>query len=205
MGVTQAAGLSLNWFRNNFMRDIKYSDIDEKCENIPVGAEGLIYLPYLMGERTPILDSDTRGVFFGLSAMHSEYHLARAVMEGVSYSLYSCLEILNEIGIIVDSMSLCGGGGKSAFWRQMISDVYGMNITTMRSSEGASLGAAILGGCAANVFSSVDEGCRRMTQKGNVTEFNSSSHGEYLKVYDIYKEIYPALKPLFPQLKKIRR
>lgn len=204
MGVTQAAGLSLNWFRNNFMRDIKYSDIDKECENIPIGSEGLIYLPYLMGERTPILDSDARGVFFGLSAMHTEYHLARAVIEGVSYSLYSCLEILNETGVDVDNMALCGGGGKSAFWRQMISDVYGMNITMMSSGEGAALGAAILGGCAANVFSSVDEGCKRMTHKSDSTEYNAASHNAYLKAYCIYKSIYPAVKPLFSKLKNIR-
>lgn len=204
MGVTQAAGLSLNWFRDRFMRDAEYSEIDKRCDEISIGADGLIYLPYLMGERTPILDSDARGVFFGLSAMHSEYHMARSVIEGVSYSLYSCLEILKEVGIDVNSMALCGGGGKSAFWRQMISDVYGMPVKVMRSNEGAALGAAILGGCAAGIFYTVGDGCKRMTRESHSVEPNDASHRKYSKVYDIYKCIYPSVKQLFTQLKSIR-
>ena len=103
MGVTQAAGLSLNWFRTQLASELSYREIDDLCKKLPIGAEKLIYLPYLMGERTPILDPNARGVFFGLSAMHTKAHMARAVMEGISYSLRDCLEILDELKIGVSS------------------------------------------------------------------------------------------------------
>ena len=201
MGVTQAAGLSLNWFKNNLAENVNYKDIDVECEKIQIGCDGLIYLPYLMGERTPILDSDARGVFFGLSAKHTKYHMARAVIEGVSYSLYSCLEILNEVGISTEDMALCGGGGKSAFWQKMLADVYMIPIKTMESGEGAALGAAILGGVAAGVYYSVANGCE-MTVRAKKTVYpEDESNEEYRKYYNIYSSLYPALKDCFKQLK----
>lgn len=200
MGVTQAAGLSLSWFRQNMAKGLSYREIDESCAALPVGAEGLLYLPYLMGERTPILDAHARGVFFGLSARHNTYHLARAVMEGVSYSLYSCLEILREVGIDVSHMALCGGGGKSAFWQQMLTDVYGISIKTMISDEGAALGAAILGGCAAGVFASVPEACDSIVKEKKRTVPNDEAHVTYMKHYELYTALYPNLKNSFKQL-----
>ena len=202
MGVTQAAGLSLNWFKNNLAENVSYKDIDKKCESIQIGCDGLIYLPYLMGERTPILDSDARGVFFGLSAKHTKFHMARAVIEGVSYSLYSCLEILNAVGINTEDMALCGGGGKSEFWQKMLADVYMIPIKTMESGEGAALGAAILGGVAAGVYSSVGEGCDRAVRAKNTVLPESSGGEEYRKYYKIYSSLYPALKDCFKQLNK---
>ena len=203
MGVTQAAGLSLNWFRNNLASDISYPEIDKECEKIPIGCEKLIYLPYLMGERTPILDSDARGIFFGLSAMHTKFHMARSVIEGVTYSLYSCLEVLYEAGIKTSDMALCGGGGKSKFWHEMIADVYNINVKTMMSNEGASLGAAILGGVAAGVYSSVADGCQKaIKENGNISP-NASKHNEYMTYYDVYKSIYPCVKDCYKALKLI--
>lgn len=203
MGVTQAAGLSLNWFRGQFAPDLSYPEIDTLCAQIPIGAEKLIYLPYLMGERTPILDPNARGVFFGLSAMHKREHLARAVIEGVSYSLYSCLEILSELGIALDHMTLCGGGAKSPLWRQMLCDLYGIPVVTLPSNEGAALGAAILGGCAAGVYASVEEGCRTCVGKGDEWIPDPRAHGEYKKFYGIYQRIYPKTKEIFSDLDKI--
>ena len=203
MGVTQAAGLSLNWFRNNLASEVSYAEIDKECEKLPIGCDKLIYLPYLMGERTPILDSDARGVFFGLSAMHTKFHMARSVIEGVSYSLYSCLEVLDEVGVTTSDMALCGGGGKSRFWHEMIADVYGKNVKTMLSNEGASLGAAILGGVAAGVYSSVADGCEKaVKEKGGISP-NAEKHGEYMKYYKVYKDIYPGVKSCFKDLKNI--
>ena len=204
MGVTQAAGLSLNWFRNHLAGEFSYKDIDEACERVSIGAEKLLYLPYLMGERTPILDADARGVFFGLSAMHTRVHMARAVIEGVSYSLYSCLEILRELGIALDSMALCGGGAKSPFWHKMLCDVYGLPIQTMASSEGATLGAAILGGCAAGVFQSVEEGCSSMVGANATVEPDMEAHAEYMKFYGIYSSLYGALKNDFKKLSDLQ-
>lgn len=203
MGVTQAAGLSLNWFRNNLAKDVSYAEIDKECEKLPIGSEKLIYLPYLMGERTPILDSDARGVFFGLSAIHSKYHMARSVIEGVSYSLYSCLEVLDEVGVETNDMALCGGGGKSGFWHEMIADVYGKNVKTMLSNEGASLGAAILGGVAAGVYSSVADGCKKAVKENTSISPNMEKHSEYMKYYGVYRNIYPGVKNCFKELKGI--
>lgn len=200
MGVTQAAGLSLQWFRKNMAPECSYRQIDELAAGVPIGAEKLIYLPYLMGERTPILDADARGVFFGLSAMHGRAHLARAVIEGISYSLYSCVELLCENGVSVSDMALCGGGGKSPFWQAMLSDLYGVSIKTMESDEGAALGAAILGGCAAGVYSSVAEGCARAVRAKSVRDPNMENHEEYMKFYGMYGDIYPALKQSFEKL-----
>ena len=203
MGVTQAAGLSLNWFRNQLAKDLSYAELDRACENLPIGAERLFYLPYLMGERTPILDSDARGVFFGLSAMHTRTHMARAVMEGVAYSLYSCLSLIREVRIEPCEMALCGGGAKSDFWRSMLTDLYGMPTSVRESTEGAALGAAILGGCAAGVYSSVEDGCRRAVRNRSESTPNGENHAAYLRCYRFYDALYPAIKESFAQLKEI--
>ena len=197
MGVTQAAGLSLNWFRKQFASDLSYAQIDALCEQLPIGAEKLLYLPYLMGERTPILDPNARGVFFGLSAMHTRAHLARAVMEGVSYSLRDCLEILEEMKIKISRMTLCGGGAKSPLWRQMLSDVYGMPVGILPSNEGAVLGAAILGGCAAGIYSSVEQGCQSCIRPGKTILPSKQNHADYLRYYEVYRRLYPGLRDAF--------
>lgn len=199
MGVTQAAGLSLNWLRAN-TGDTPYPEMDKACAQLPIGAQKLLYLPYLMGERTPILDADARGVFFGLSAMHTKTHMARAVMEGVSYSLYSCLEILQELHVAVDDMALCGGGGKSRFWQQMLCDIYGIPIKTLHSAECAALGAAILGGCAAGVYASVEQGCAQAVKARAPVYPDAASTAEYRKFYALYRSLYPALKGCFSVL-----
>ncbi|MEG2381755.1 MAG: xylulokinase, partial [Oscillospiraceae bacterium] len=156
MGVTQAAGLSLKWFRDNFCEselavsksmgvDVYYL-MNTIAEKSKIGCDRLIYLPYLMGERTPHLNPNARGVFFGLSAMHTKGDMLRAVMEGVSYSLMDCLMVLKDMGISTSDMVVCGGGGNSSLWRAMLADVYDCAVKTMISNEGAALGAAILAG-----------------------------------------------------------
>ena len=205
MGVTQAAGLSLNWFRNQFAKQYSYAELDGLCEKVPIGAERLLYLPYLMGERTPVLDSDARGAFVGLSAMHGVPEMARAVMEGVSYSLRSCFDILLEMGVRTDDMTACGGGSKSGLWRQMLADIYGVSVKTRSSSEGAALGAAILAGCAAGVYASVEEGCERTVRADDVIVPDMSAHAKYMEVYGLYNLLYGQLKPTFDGLKTLGR
>ena len=153
MGVTQGAGLSLKWFRDNFcheemiaaagMKKDPYFLMDKQAEEIPIGSDRLLYLPYLMGERTPHLDPNCRGVFFGLSAMHTRQHLLRAVMEGVTFSQRDSVEVLREMGVSINEMLACGGGGSSPLWRQMLADVYGCPVKTVVSKEGPALGVAI--------------------------------------------------------------
>lgn len=200
MGVTQAAGLSLNWFRRTFAPELSYDQITDACKPLPIGADNLLYLPYLMGERTPILDSNARGVFFGLSAIHTKAHMARAVIEGISYSLNGCLDVINEVGIQVSDMALCGGGAKSPFWKQMLCDIYNIPIKTMVSDEGAALGAAILGGCAAGVFASVEEGCGKLVCDSETSQPHAENHQRYAHYYRIYDQLYPAMKESFRTL-----
>ncbi len=200
MGCTLAAGLSLNWFRGQLASEYSYPELDAACDKLPIGADDLIYLPYLMGERSPILDARSRGVFFGLSAIHTKEHMARAVMEGVAYSLYNCLEVLRENDIECSDMAFCGGGAKSDFWRKMFTDVYGVPVKLMQSSEGAVLGAAILGGCAAGVYASVEEGCEKAVRDGASCQPDAAAHEKYMHYYGIYRTLYPALKDAYAML-----
>lgn len=203
MGVTQAAGLSLNWFRSSLAQSLSYREIDKQCAALPIGAEHLLYLPYLMGERTPILDSDARGVFFGLSALHTRAHLARAVIEGVSYSLCTCLDLLRENRIDIRDMALCGGGGKSPFWHQMLTDLYQIPVHTMQSDEGAALGAAILAGVAAGVYRTVAEGCEIAARANAPLLPDPEAHRAYMPYYTLYQSLYPTLKDSFKALREI--
>ena len=199
MGVTQAAGLSLNWFREQFAKELSYPEMDQQAASVSHGAEGLFYLPYLMGERTPHLDPDARGVFFGISARHERRHFIRAVMEGVAFSLRDCLEVLKEMKIPVQDMLAVGGGAKSKFWCKILSDVYQVPIRLLKLSEGAAFGAAILAGTAAGVYTSVEDACDRLIREVSVVEPELN----YEKMYDIYRELYHSLKDDYQKLKKM--
>ncbi|MGN0562965.1 MAG: xylulokinase [Candidatus Fimenecus sp.] len=211
MGVTQGAGLSLQWFKNQFCNEeiLKakaenrsvYALLDETAESIPVGAENLFYLPYLMGERTPHLDPDCRGVFFGISAKHTRAHFIRAVMEGVSYSLYDCLCVIHETGINPNTMLLTGGGGSSAFWRQMLCDLFGLPVQTASSSEGAALGAAVLAAVGAGIYSDVSSACKTMVKYNPETQQpNAQRTAEYRHFHAFYDSLYGTLKDRFGAL-----
>lgn len=210
MGVTQAAGLSLKWFRDTFcgaeketaacMRVDPYDLMNREAALSPVGANKLFYLPYLMGERTPHLDPDCRGVFFGLSAMHKKSDMIRAVMEGVSYSLRDCLGVLEEMGVAPEKMIACGGGGKSPLWRQMLADVFGTPVCTAQSTEGPALGAAILAGVGAGLFESVPTACDRLIRLNEPQTPNAEETADYARRYAVYRTLYPAMKDCFSKL-----
>ena len=213
MGVTQGAGLSLKWFRDNFCNAEKetaklmdvdtYYLMDKEADTVPIGANRLLYLPYLMGERTPHLDPDARGVFFGLSAMHTKKDMLRAVMEGVSYSLRDCVEVFKQMNVSVSDMMACGGGGSSPIWRQMLADLYGCPVKTASSKEGPALGVAILAGVGAGLYSSVPEACREVIKTDKIQQPIAEHIPEYEKCYQLYTEIYPALKASFKKLASI--
>ncbi len=210
MGVTQGAGLSLKWFRDNFCNAEKetaslmgvdeYYLMDKEAETVPVGANRLLYLPYLMGERTPHLDPDARGVFFGLSAMHSKKDMLRAVLEGVSYSLRDCVEVFREMNINVSDMMACGGGGTSPLWRSMLADLYNCPVKTVASKEGPALGVALLATVGAGIYSSVPEACKAVIKTDKTQEPIDENVPEYEKYYQLYREIYPALKASYKKL-----
>ena len=206
MGVTQGAGLSLQWFRNNFcaseveaarmLGQDPYILMDKQAESVPAGANGVIYLPYLMGERTPHLDPDCRGLFYGLSAMHTRKDMLRAVMEGVGYSLMDCMDIINEMGINPSEVRASGGGGKSPLWRQMQCDMFGCNVTTVNSSEGPALGVAILAAVGAGIYSSVPEACDAIISIKNSIQPDVENGKVYARMHGQYQKIYEALKPI---------
>lgn len=210
MGVTQGAGLSLKWFRDNFCGSEKetaklmgvdeYYLMDKEAESVEVGSNRLLYLPYLMGERTPHLDPNARGVFFGLSAMHTKKDMLRAVMEGVSYSLRDCIEVFREMKININDMMACGGGGSSPLWRSMLADLYNCPVKTLASKEGPALGVALLASVGAGIYSSVGEACKQVIEVNKIQEPNAQNVGEYEKYYQLYREIYPALKDSFSKL-----
>ncbi len=210
MGVTQGAGLSLKWFRDNFcaaeMQTAKGMGVDEyylmdkEAEKSPIGANRLLYLPYLMGERTPHLDANARGVFFGLSAMHTKRDLLRAVMEGVTYSLRDCLEVFKEMNITVNDMMACGGGGSSPLWRQMLADLYHCPIQTLASKEGPALGVAILAMVGTGEYASVPEACKAIIATDKTCQPREDAIAAYEGYYQLYRKIYPALKDQYAEL-----
>lgn len=213
MGVTQAAGLSFQWFRDNFCQKEKleaeqsgldvYDLMSQKAAACPPGSNKLFYLPYLMGERTPHLDPYCRGVFFGLSAIHTKEHMLRAVMEGVTYSLKDCISILEEMGIQVEEMMACGGGGKSPVWRQMLADMYHCRVKTVEQAEGPALGAAILAGVGTGLYENVPSACELLVREADCHEPNEEQWGFYCEGHEIYKELYEDLKGTFKKLSKL--
>ena len=210
MGVTQSAGLSLKWFRDNFawsemetalsMGVDPYYLMDKEAGSVPIGANRLLYMPYLNGERTPHLDPNARGVFFGLSTMHKKKEMLRAVMEGVSYSLRDCVEVMREMNINVSDMMACGGGGTSPLWRQMLADLYGCQGKTTQNKEGPALGVALLAAVGAGIYKSVPEACRAVIKPEKIQEPIAENSAEYEKVYAMYRKLYPAMKQSFAEL-----
>ena len=193
MGVTQGAGLSLQWFRNTLAPGASYDALTAEASTSPAGAQGLYWLPYLMGERTPHLDAEARGGWIGLTAKHSRADMIRAVLEGVCYSQMDCLALIEGMGVAVKSVRLSGGGAKSPFWRQMFANVFGKRVVTLESSEGSAYGAALLGMVATGAFASLPEACAATIREVEAVEPNAES-AQYQTGHETYRALYPALK-----------
>ena len=210
MGVTQAAGLSLKWFRDHFCEDYitkaaaegkdPYYLMDRDAEVVPVGSNKLLYLPYLMGERTPHLDPDCRGVFFGLSAIHGKPDMIRAVMEGVAFSLNDCYDILAGMGMEISEMMACGGGGTSPLWRQMLADMFDCTVQTTMTQEGPALGVAILAGVGSGLFPSVEEACARFIAVDKQCAPIEENKASYAKIHPLFQKLYADLRESFRTL-----
>lgn len=213
MGVTQSAGLSLRWIKENFCEVEKnlaqsehcdiYKIMDEEARKSKIGSDKLLFLPYLMGERTPHLNPNARGVFFGLSAIHTRYDIIRSVMEGVCFSLRDCLEVIKEMEISPDSMLACGGGGTSALWRQIMADVYNMEIKTVNSKEGPALGVAVLAMVGVGIYPSVETACKNIIKINKTTNPIVENYDRYEKFYGIYKSLYHRLKDEYDALAEL--
>jgi xylulokinase len=197
MGVTQGAGLSLQWFRNELARDRTYEELMEEAARSPAGANGLFWLPYLMGERTPHLDAAARGGWIGLTAKHSRSDLIRALIEGVSYSQTDSLALIEELGVRVDVVRASGGGARSELWRGILADVFGKTVARPRVEEGSAYGAALLALAGSGEYASVTELCDAVIEDIERREPVAAACEVYGRGYSIYRSLYPALRASF--------
>ncbi len=202
MGVTQSAGLSLRWFRDQFGagpddgRD-PYERLTEEAQTAPTGCKGLLWTPYLMGERTPHLDPRARGALVGVTASHTRADVIRAILEGVAFSLRDTFSIFGEMNVPVKSVRLGGGGARSPLWRQIQADVYGHEVEIVEAEEGAAYGAALLAGVGAREWASVDEACASVVRVAKSVPPNADAVAVLNKNYAAYRRVYGATRDIF--------
>jgi xylulokinase len=202
MGVTQAAGLSLRWFRDRFGaagaldgRDV-YDLLSEEAASAPPGSDGALWAPYLMGERTPHLDPYARAALVGLTASHTRAHVIRAILEGVAFSLRDTLTIFQEMKVPVETIRLGGGGARSPLWRQVQADTYGRAVEIVEAEEGGAYGAALLAGVGCGVWPSVDAACEEVVRVASRVEPRADTVELMDRQYEMFRALYPALRDL---------
>lgn len=202
MGVTQGAGLSLQWFRNQLASGESYDDLTKAAATCAPGARGLFWLPYLMGERTPHLDSMCRAAWVGLTAAHSRADMARAVLEGVCYSQKDCLDIIGSLGCAISSVRLSGGGARSALWKQLFADVLGTPVAVLETQEGSAYGAALLAMTGTGAFGSVGEACAATIREVEFIAPGADS-AFYKRAHLVYQGLYPALRDSYRAIDRL--
>lgn len=201
------SGYALKWMKENFcLSDAKlakekgmdiYSFMDETAGGAAPGSEGLIFLPYLMGDRTPHLNPDAKGVFFGITSKHTRAEFIRAVMEGTAYSLAEGTDVFRELGIELKRHVLCGGGARGRTWRKIIADIYGKHVCTVQNDSGAAMGAAVLAAVGSGIYRNLDEAVERMVKIKEKEHCTKERHKKYMEGFKIYKELYKRLEDLF--------
>ena len=201
MGVMLSAAGSLQWYRDTLAPDVSFDDLLSEAESIPAGSEGLQFLPYLSGERTPHPDPLARGAFIGLTIRHRRAHMTRAVLEGVSFGLKDSFTLIQNAGLgEIHQVRASGGGTKSRLWRQILASALGAELVTVNTTEGAAYGAAILAGVGAGVWTDVASACKACIKITGTTTPDPVQTEAYRKAYHLYQELYPALKPLFHEM-----
>ena len=200
MGVMLSAAGSLRWFRDALVPGIGFDALVKEARDVPPGSDGLLFLPYLTGERTPYADPGARGAFVGLTVRHERAHLTRAILEGVAFGLRDSLELMRSAGTSASSETRAtGGGSTSPLWRQILADVLQMPVATTSTTEGAAQGAALLAAVGSGWFATVEEACRELVEVTDVAE-PSSDVEVYPEHYQRYRQLYPALAPTFRSL-----
>jgi xylulokinase len=202
MGVTQSAGLSLRWFRDHFGTQKKngsdgYEELIQEATTVQTGSDGLLWTPYLMGERTPHLDPNARAALIGLTLVHGRGHVIRAILEGVAFSLKDTFMLLSEMGVPINRIRLGGGGARSSLWRQIQADVYGQEVEILEAEEGAALGAAILAGVGVKAWPSVHVASKGVVRISERVQPNRASVAVLNDSYAAYKRVYDATKSIF--------
>jgi len=213
MGVMLAAGGSLRWLRDALGEPERsmaallgcdpYDLLTSEAARAPVGSDGLVFLPYLTGERTPYPDPDARGAFVGLTVRHRKSHLVRSVLEGVSFGLRDALELIKELGVPIDQVRVSGGGAKSPLWRQIQADVFGTELVLVNVTEGAAYGAALLAGVGAGSFASVEQAVGSTVRVTDLTLPDPGRVESYRNLYRIYRSLYPSLQTTFRELSRL--
>lgn len=204
MGVTQAAGLSLRWFRDNFGagpddgRD-PYERLTAEAAAVPAGCDGVLWTPYLMGERTPHCDANARASLLGLAANHGRGHIVRAILEGVAFSLRDTFTILEEMKVPATEVRLGGGGARSPLWRQIQADVYGQPVSILEAEEGAAYGAAILAGVGAGTWKTVDDACNAAVRVASRVEPDANNVTVMKRQYAAYRRVYAAARSVWTE------
>ncbi|HKV83055.1 MAG TPA: xylulokinase [Ktedonobacterales bacterium] len=201
MGVTLSAAGSLQWYRDALAPGVGFDELIEEAGTARAGSDGLVYLPYLSGERTPYPDPLARGAFVGLTLRHGRAELTRAVLEGVAYSLADCFNLFREVtpGAACD-VRMTGGGARSALWRSIVASVLGVTVTPVLADEGAALGAGLLAGVGAGVWPTVGEACACAVQLGEPVQPDPDDVDTFARLYEVYRELYPALRRPFHAL-----
>lgn len=215
MGVNLAGGGCLQWFRNQLCKaDIElakraktdvYETLNDEAWLVPPGSEGLFFLPYLSGERTPHADPDARACFIGLTLAHGRGHMVRALMEGVAYAMRDSLEIIRSLGVPVRQIRASGGGSRSPLWRQIQSDVFGQKVVSIQAEQGPAYGVALLAAVGAGAFKSIEEACRATIEVVKETPVNKASAKQYEASFPIYRDLYQHLKGDFKRISALPR
>ncbi len=210
MGVVLSAGGSLQWYRNQLghaeaavargMHLDPYELLSAEAATAPPGSEGLTFLPYLTGERTPHADPDARGAWVGLTLRHGRPHLIRSVMEGATFAMRDCLEIIQGMGVPVKDIRLSGGGARGKFWRQLQADVYGQKVSTINAAEGPAFGVALLAAAGTGAYRNVVEACEATIKVVETTPAEAKARKAYDAVHKVYQQLYRSLKGDFKSL-----
>lgn len=210
MGVTLSAGGSLQWFRDRFCSSIvedakaqgidPYETISREAAETPTGGQGLFFLPYLSGERTPHADPLARGCFIGLNLAHGRASLARAIMEGVTYSLRDSLEIIQELGVPVKQIRASGGGSRSPLWRQIQADVFGQSVVSLNAEEGPGYGVALLAAVGAGAYKNIQEACEATIRVTGETAPNRADKKYHERAFPEYQRLYRSLRSDFARI-----
>ncbi len=201
MGVMLSAAGSLQWYRDKLACDRSFAELVDDAGDVPAGSEGLIFLPYLSGERTPHPDPLARGAWIGLTTRHGQAHLTRSILEGVAFGIKDMFCLMRDAGLgSVDEVRVSGGGAKSLLWRQILADTLGADLVTVNTTEGAAYGAALLAGVGAGVWSNVDAACAQTISTRDHVTPNKEAVAIYASLYEQYRNLYPTLKPTFHAL-----
>jgi len=215
MGVNLSAGGSLQWFRNELCKaDVQkakqenveiYDVLTKEAEAVPPGSQGLFFLPYLSGERTPHADPDARGCFVGLTLAHGRGHLIRAILEGVTYALRDSLQIIEGLGVPVRQIRASGGGSRSPLWRQIQADTFGRKVVTINTEEGPAYGVALLAAVGAGVFKNVQEACAATIRPVKETSPQRPAKSCYDRAFPVYQQLYRSLKDDFKRIAALEK